>query len=259
MNITKTSLLFICVITFCMPALSAPSIIILNDGDWWKRIGPTVCRINNQTCYSKMVSGSYCASIGNPECWDSDANCWGKKYICENALKSGVTGNLLTKAQIASATLVSNDFDINIESESENCFGVRKTYDNGASAAINGKKVKVWCNNVPLESNDIEIIKTGQIILDGTQPTCTSLSENGFAAVQNGSCWGKEYSKNFNNRDYYIDCKSGQLEPYRIIDINGAQDYNQNASTESDTYEKIKNTFQTMLKTSRAQHDKYFK
>lgn len=257
MNITKISLLFMCGVVFCAPALSASSVIILNGGDWWKRIGPSVCRINNQTCYSRMASNAYCSSIGNLECWDDDANCWGKKYICENALKSGATNNLLTKTQIASTTLINSDFDINIESESERCFGVRRTYDNGASAAVNGKKVKVWCNNVPLASDNIEIIKTGQVILDGTQPTCTSLSENGFAAVQNGSCWGKEYRKNFKN--YYIDCKSGQLEPYRIIDINSASDYDTNANVEPDTYEKIKNKFQNMLKTSRAQHDKYFK
>lgn len=248
MKARKTFLSFICGATLCLPALADSPVIILNGGYWWERIGPQLCKISTQKCYSNMSSGAYCSN-----CWDADGNCWGEKNVCENALKTGYDYTTLSKSQIASAVYINTDFDINTESESDGCFGVRKTYNNGALASVNGEKVKVWCNNVPLSSDNIEIVKSGQVILDNIQPTCESLSENGFAAIQNGSCWGKKYSNK-----YYIDCQYGQLEPYRIIDINGAMDIDPYASRVPDTYEQIKTKFQTMLKNSRTQHDKHF-
>ncbi|MBQ0013155.1 MAG: hypothetical protein KBS86_01100 [Proteobacteria bacterium] len=256
MKTRKKFLLFvICGTTFCVGAVADSKIIILSGGDWWKRIGPSVCRVNTQTCYSNMKTNAYCSSIGNPECWDADANCWGKKYICENALSRSSNpevSNSLTKSQIASGKFVNSDFDVN--TESNGCFGVRKTYDNGSYALVNGNKARVWCNDVPLNSNEIDYVKTGKIVLDGDEPTCESLSQDGFAAIKNGSCWGKQY----NNSEYYIDCKANILEPYRIIILNNAP-YDDRASTEGDMYETLKNKWQTMLKTSKSQHDKYFK
>lgn len=173
---------------------------------WWQQ--PTVCRLNPANCYAGMGMGF------DDGMWDATANCWGIKMICGEALSpAGNSPIAIGKTTIVAGTGINPDFDTNVLNG--DCFGSRKTTANGSMATVGGQSVKVWCNGV-LNSAD-EILATGEITF-GAQPTCATLSQNGYVAMLSGRCYGKFYDPN----DYYIECTGTSEAPSRIVMLNGA-------------------------------------
>lgn len=211
------------------------------DIPWWLR--PTVCRISPTDCYTAMGAGF------DTEMWDATSSCWGMKYICADALTNSNTATLMGRAEIARGTGINSDFDTNLLGIDGDCFGRRKTEQNGAIAIINGKPVKVWCNGI-LDNADEEVAN-GEISLT-TQPTCQTLANNGYVGVINNNCYGKY----FDDAKYYIDCSSG-LEPERIIILNNA-DYDADGTDAPQTQSDADEHFEKMYNASKKQHTKYF-
>ncbi len=218
---------------------------------WWEQ--PTICKIDPTGCYSNMTAG-YFIEIGNPDTWDKSSNCWGMKYICPNALTNGATEPItMERADIAQMKNINRDFDTDILSKYDNCFGVRKSSSDGSRASVNGEYVNVWCRGVLATSErEIDETKNGDVIISGAQPTCNTLARDGYVAVidnQNG-CYGKH----FNDTEYFIDCGTQQI-PDRLIVLNGA-DYSTNG-TASLTHESADKIFETMYNVSNTQREKY--
>lgn len=214
---------------------------------WW--LQPTVCRINPTNCYKNMTAG-YFIEIGNSESWDKTSNCWGLKLICPDALTAGGNDAVpMERATIAKGTGIKPDFDINELGATGDCFGARKTAEGGAIASVNGKYVNVWCAGIL--NNPDEILENGEISY-GTQPTCSELAASGYAAVENGRCYGKYYDIS----KYYIECGSALL-PTRIVVLNGA-DYNAPMGNAPTTMAAAEAIFDSMYSTSQTQKAKYF-
>ncbi len=209
---------------------------------WWQQ--PTICRISNSTCYAAMGTGF------DAELWDTSGNCRGMKLICPAALTAGGDEpKPIGKTDLAKGTGIKQDFDTSVLALG--CFGARKIQNNGTLASVNGKYVNVYCRGV-LDAPD-EIVATGEITL-GTQPTCRTLAEKGYAAVINGKCFGKYY----NPSQYYIDC-GAELKPSRLIVLNGA-DYNAGPSANTPASQAAADTlFKQMRDRSTTQREKYFK
>lgn len=169
---------------------------------WWEQ--PTVCRINPANCYTSMGAGY------EREMWDADANCWGVKIICGDALTNTNSPTPVGKTTISRGTNINADYDLTILDG--DCFGVRKTSADGTMVSVNGSLVRVWCNGVL--SNADETVETGEITY-GTQPGCAQLAANGYVAVQNGKCFGKYYDTS----RYFITCDG---ETPTLIVLNGA-------------------------------------
>ena len=239
-------LFFISVVS-TMTALSANAAI-----NWWEQ--PTVCKINPTNCYSNMTTG-YSIDIGNPKTWDATGNCWGLKIVCANALTNGATENTtMPRAEISQQKNINRDFDTDILSSFDECFGVRKTNVDGSRASVDGEYVNVWCNAALSNTNrTIEETKNGYVITSGEQPTCKSLARDEYVAVldnQNG-CYGKYFS----STEYYIDCGTNQI-PDRLIVLNGA-DYSESSNVPALTPKSADNLFEQMFKTSEQQRNKY--
>lgn len=214
---------------------------------WWMR--PTVCKINPTNCYSNMTNG-YFVEIGNSESWDDTSNCWGLKIICPAALTTG--GNkpvALKRDEIKSGKIINPDFDTNALSASRDCFGVRKTAEGGTKVSVDGKLVNVWCPGIL--SRPDEILENGEISYE-QQPSCKELAKNNYAAVENGTCYGKYYESS----QYYIECGTGEL-PNRLIVLNGA-DYNTPMNGAPETKEAANKIFDTMYSVSKENKLKYF-
>ena len=176
---------------------------------WW--LQPTVCRLDPTGCYSTMGAGF------DSEMWDATSNCWGLKLICPDALLDGSrTAQPMGRAEIArdGGKKISTDFNTDLLGPDGDCFGRRKTSENGTVASVGGTLVKVWCPGI-LDNPD-ETLTNGEITY-GTQPTCSQLAENGYVGVENGRCYGKY----FDSAQYYIEC-GNTLEPTRLIVLNGA-------------------------------------
>ena len=53
---------------------------------WWEQA--TICRLSPSNCYTDMGVGYFYDKFDpDPDSWDITSNCWGKKYICAEALK----------------------------------------------------------------------------------------------------------------------------------------------------------------------------
>ena len=178
--------------------------------DWWNH--DTICQINDTRCYTGTTAGvDFSFETG----WDISGNCRGKKYICANALNPIGTGAVaMERADILRGVGISSDFDTNVYVTGEDCYGARKTKQNGTMASVNGEYVPVWCNGVLSDPAD-EALANGEIPTT-TTPTCEDLAARNYVATLNGNCYGKQYDAN----KYAIDCTDGTPT---IIVLNGAQ------------------------------------
>ena len=210
---------------------------------WWQQ--PTVCRLNPTNCYSAMGVGF------DSGLWDTSANCWGLKMICPEALKEYSSIPVaMERSTLKKGDGINPDYDTDALSHDGECFGRRKSENNGAMVSVDGKFVNVYCPGI-LTTPD-ETFENGEIV-HGTQPTCDKLATDGYVAVLNGNCYGKYYD----SRDYYIDCGTALL-PKRLIVLNGA-DYNAPAYGTPYTMTEARQKFDKMYSTSKTQHEKYFK
>ena len=174
---------------------------------WWQQ--PTICRLNPANCYTSMGTG-YDSGM-----WDANANCWGMKLICGDALTNTNSDTLMGRTEIARGTNINSDYDVNVLNG--DCFGVRKTSTDGTRVSVDGHMVRVWCNDI-LESVNkpvVESIDAGQITYDNTQPTCQNLATENYVAVANGKCYGKYYDSG----RYYVQC-NGEIPT--LVVLNGA-------------------------------------
>ena len=208
---------------------------------WWEQ--PTICKLDPTDCYSTMGAGY------DGEAWDSETGCWGMKYICPEALKTPGSYQpvLMGRQEIASGNKINIDYDTNILNG--DCFGVRKTTDNGAMASVNSEYVRVWCNGI-LDNPD-EYLPNGEITY-GAQPTCNELAEYGYVATIDNKCYGKYYDMS----KYYIECNGNDILPSRIIITNNA-DYTMasNAPADESAADKL---FDKMQSVSESQREIYF-
>ena len=230
-----------------MKKIFAVSILCLNvpaataATPWWEQ--PTVCKLDPTDCYATMGAGY------DRELWDTKTECWGMKLICPEALTTSndYTPLAMSRTDIESGTNINKDFDTNILNG--DCFGVRKTTDNGAMASVNGEYVRVWCNGI-LDNPD-EYLPNGEITY-GAQPTCNELAEYGYVATIDNKCYGKYYDMS----KYYIECNGNDILPSRIIITNNA-DYTMasNAPADESAADKL---FDKMQSVSESQREIYF-
>ena len=171
--------------------------------DWWNR--PTICTISDSLCYAKNTRG-----VDNE--WDVSGSCRGRKFICAAALSGNASEPIaMNRDKIISGNGINSDFDTSVYVATEDCYGARKTSQNGALVMMNGEYVRVWCNGIL--SNPTETVANGEI---GPAPTCRELADMNYVATLNGNCYGKRYDPS----KYSIDCDG---ENPVIIVLNGAQ------------------------------------
>ncbi len=171
--------------------------------DWWLR--PTICTISDAMCYAKNTRGV-------DDEWDETGNCRGRKFICAAALSGNASEPIaMNRDKIISGNGINSDFDTGVYVAAEDCYGARKTSQNGALVMMNGEYVRVWCNGIL--SNPTETVANGEI---GPAPTCRELADMNYVATLSGNCYGKRYDPS----KYSIDCDG---ENPVIIVLNGAQ------------------------------------
>jgi hypothetical protein len=183
---------------------------------WWMH--DTICTINDALCYTRNTPG---IDTDSDTSWDTTGNCRGRKIICAAALSSGGADAIaMSRDDIARGNGISSDFDTNVYVAAEGCYGARKTSQNGAMVLINGKYVRVWCNDVPINpsliDNNLTDEITNGIVTTGMEPLCSDLAPDNYVATLNGNCYGKRYDPS----KYSIDCDG---ENPVIIVLNGAQ------------------------------------
>lgn len=210
---------------------------------WW--LQPTICKLSSTNCYAAMGAGF------DSELWDPTSSCWGQKLICGHALKNGGTDAVpMKRIDIANKVNIKDDFDVDMLSYEDECFGRRKTSDGGATTIVNGNPVKVWCTGI-LDDVD-EVLANGEISHD-KQPTCASLALDGYVGVKNNRCYGKYFSPD----QYYIECGTSSLLPTRLVILNNA-DYTAPMNGAPATKEAAEKIFEDMYKISKIQKQKYF-
>lgn len=213
---------------------------------WWERA--TICRLNPSKCYASMGAGF------ESEMWDKSGQCWGQKIICADALINGDENIPMERKAISNNTNINHKiFDTDEYSAYNECFGVRITTQNGAFSFDNaGNKVPVWCTGV-LSGGEIAETDNGEIIINGNQPTCQNLANDGFIATLNSesNCHGKR----MNPDEYFIGCNSRDLTPETLVVLNGAYDYSANGTPM--TNDDANNTFEKMINISKRQREKY--
>ncbi|MBP5708019.1 MAG: hypothetical protein J6W79_03415 [Alphaproteobacteria bacterium] len=198
------------------------SVLLIGDATaatpWWEQ--NEICHPSPSKCYSSMGTG-YSYDYDDEDSWDTVSQCWGKKYICAAALKSPTDYErvALSRGQIADTTIV-NSKDFDLSALNGDCFGVRKTTNGGTMAYVNGNPVRVWCRGILEDPDENAGLPNGEIPSpnnsgERVEPTCTQLSEMGFAAIQNGKCYGKQY----NISKYRILCDAND-KPSLVI-LNG--------------------------------------
>lgn len=171
--------------------------------DWWNQ--QTICTISDSLCYAKNTRG-----VDNE--WDVSGNCRGRKFICAAALTGNSSDSVaMERDDIIHGTGINSDFDTGVYVAAEDCYGARKTSQNGAMVMMNGEYVRVWCSGVL--SNPTETVANGEI---GPAPTCRELADMNYVATLSGNCYGKRYDPS----KYSIDCDG---ENPVIIVLNGAQ------------------------------------
>ena len=207
---------------------------------WW--LQPTICKVDTTVCYSNMGTGY---DIGM---WDATSRCRGLKMICADATTNpnDTDSVLMGRAEIAAKTGLSQDFDTDILAG--DCFGARKTSGNGNLVSVDGNFVKVWCNGVL--PNPDEQVANGEIKF-GTQPKCDDLAPDGWVAVLNQRCYGKQ----FDPSNYFIECTGSNDLPSKIIVLNGAWNTPVAAGYPA-TVAAAKSLFDTMQSVSAAQRNK---
>ena len=224
----------------CMMTASTSIAASLN---WWEQ--STVCKLDPTKCYATMGAGF------DRELWDNKTGCWGMKMICPDALTSGADIPVaVSRADIEDGKNISPDFDTDILNG--DCFGVRKTSNNGAMASVNGEYVRVWCNGI-LDSDDVDAYLENGEITYGNPPTCAELAKYGYIATVDNNCYGKYYDM----AKYYIECNGNDILPSRIIVLNGA-DYSTrpgNATVYESAADKM---FDSMQSLSESQREIYF-
>ena len=182
---------------------------------WWTM--PTICRPSNIDCYASMGAG-YDAEI-----WDNNGNCRGEKIVCPKAI-IGTTETSpvpLSKNEILDTSMIDVDFDLFTYDSVNACFGVRKTRNNGTNAKVGSTWRNVYCNGV-LDNPD-EYLPNGEIVISTEdQPTCQTLSENGYIGILNNGCYGKF---GYPATDFYVECGETNLIPNRIFVLNGTTGY----------------------------------
>jgi hypothetical protein len=180
---------------------------------WW--LQPTICQLSPTKCYPSMGAG-FDAGM-----WDATSNCWGLKLICPDAFVSGGGYDPVpvSKTTLMAGTGIKADFDTDLFFAADGCYGARRTAGGGAYAVVGGQQVKIYCTGVL--RNPTETLANGEITT-GPQPTCAELAADGWVAVQNGNCFGKQYSV----LDYFIECDGGTYDlPTRIVAIRGASSF----------------------------------
>lgn len=218
---------------------------------WWEQ--DTVCRINPSTCYTNMGIGY------EPAFWDNTSKCWGQKYVCTDALSETYKqAHHPTDERIAmirtdiKSPNISADFDTTVLNINDNCFGVRKTQGGGSKASVNGRFVRVWCNDILDDLNiDNEELENGKIISgpDATEPECDVLATHGYVAIENGKCYGRYYDES----QYRIQCDGGVAT---LIVLNGSD--GTTGSSDITTMVQANARFTEMLQNARNQHKTYF-
>ena len=178
--------------------------------EWW--LMPTICQPDNAECYPGWTT-----PVIDVNEWDVGAKCNGKKIVCDNAIKNPLFGPALSKAEISDSSIIDQDFDVGAAHPTNQCFGVRKTRNNGTEAKVGTEWRKVFCPGVLDDPDDV--VTNGEIML-GTadQPTCESLADIGRIGVLNGQCYGKA---GYFESDFHIECGGGLL-PIKIVVLNGA-------------------------------------
>ena len=229
------------------------SLLLIGAADaatpWWEQ--DTICQRSKSDCYANMGIG-YLYDTMDSTSWDITSYCWGKKYICAEALKNSTANEPVPmgRAEIADTNRINADFDVTVLNG--DCFGVRKTSSGGAMASVSGHFVKVWCNGI-LENPDEEQLPNGEIT-SGNQPTCSDLKKNGYVGIQNGKCYGKYY----NPSEYYIQCDNDDTKLPVLVVLNGVDAENV-ITTNIETRSEADNLFRTMYRNSQTQHKIYFK
>lgn len=209
--------------------------------DWWNQ--PTVCKYNPTKCYTTMGAGF------DSEMWDASASCWGVKYICPNALKTPSQKPELVGIKNIE-NMINSDFAPDLLGESGDCFGKRKTNKTGTQIMVYGDYVNLYCHGI-LDNADEELAN-GEIVYKN-QPTCETLREKGYIAVENGKCVGKS----IDDSKYYIDCGKNLL-PKRLVLLNGAEITTKNTGNIT-TQKDADKVFNTMYSASKKQKTQYFK
>ena len=207
--------------------------------DWWNHL--TICQVNNTNCYGNITAGI----DSSPETgWDISGNCRGRKIICPTALTDGGTEPVpMDRADIIRYTGISSDFDTDIYVSNEQCYGARKTSQNGTMVLINGEYERVWCNGVLI--NPTDTVANGEI---GPAPSCFELATDNYVATLNGNCYGKRYDP----RQYSIDCEN---DTPVIIVLNGAEyDINGRESMTTETANEMFRSLQESATRQRAIH-----
>lgn len=209
---------------------------------WWER--PTVCKLDPTKCYTSMGIGY------DTEQWDADSGCWGMKIICPDALTAGGADPVaMGLRDIERGTGIKSDFDTNVLNG--DCFGMRKTMDNGAMVMYGDEYVRVWCDAGILDG-DVEYTEFGAYTSPENQPTCSELADMGLVATLNGKCYGKYYD----TAKYHIQCDGNDILPSRLVLLNGA-DYttSSNAPADKNAANKL---FDAMESKSAEQRNIYF-
>lgn len=182
--------------------------------DWWlyESMYGSICQADNTRCYAQNTPG---IDFTSDDSWDTSGNCRGKKYICTDALTGGGTEPVaMERADILRGVGISSDFDTDVYVSAENCYGARKTSQNGAMVLMNGQYAKVWCDGI-LSNPTNDELANGEISA-GTEPSCAELAADNYVATLNGNCYGKRYDPS----KYAIDCDGNTPV---IIVLNGAQ------------------------------------
>lgn len=212
---------------------------------WWER--PTICRLNTTDCYSNLSSAGFESGM-----WDTNGKCWGMKLICPEALTSSNERYPvpMPKDVIAKGTGINKDFDLDVLNN--DCFGARKTADNGTKAYVDGKLVNVWCNGILM--NPDENLANGEITYS-VQPTCEDLAFDGYVAVLDKRCYGKFYDPS----KYFIECTGSAMLPSKIVEVNDADYMGPTGAMNPKDKDEATALFNKMYNNSKTQHAKYFK
>ncbi|MBO4625650.1 MAG: hypothetical protein J5679_00025 [Alphaproteobacteria bacterium] len=185
---------------------------------WWDQ--DTICRINPSKCYPDMTGNGYFYNKYDSLSWDDTSKCWGKKYICPQALKDTTATErvAMDRTDISDSSLINTtDFDTTILNE--DCFGVRKSRNGGAEVSVGGTFKKVWCDGVlgelGINSADITALENGEIVTQDI--TCGALAAKGYIGKTptENKCYGKYYDE----MEYRIECDAS--EPTLFV-LNGA-------------------------------------
>ncbi len=212
------------------------------DIPWWEQ--DTVCRVNDTKCYVNMGDGF------DADKWDEQSNCRGMKYICPNAFKNPKPTTATTVSRDKIKDEISDDFDANILSKTDGCFGVRRSNKKGNEVMVDGGYVKVWCAGIL--NDPAEETENGGIANANEPVTCGFLNERGYIGVENGKCWGKPYDAS----KYHVDCGgegNKDFKPARLVILNGTE-----FSEDSKTEESQKEIMNEMYKNSKKQKAQYF-